>query len=439
MPNTDNIPWKTLPSELGPVPFYVIKYDKHGNCTSPSALDHLIDASRTKTDIFLFSHGWNNDWAAATGRYDRFVQQFVEVRRHQWNPPTRPFAPVLVGVIWPSAALVAPWETGADIAAAADLDPDIVTLADELAPEERDAFLQIMSNPSAEDIATLAELLAPIVRAGAEEIGPSEESVGPDELLEAWHAISAQLSNKPVRPGGFIDDVPGPVGAAAQDPVVAGGWNPLQVLRDGLRATTVLLMKDRAGRVGGNGVADMLRRLADAGQARICLIGHSYGAKVVLSALCNGDGPRRPVASVLLLQPALSCYAFTTNLEGRQGGYRPAFQRSRLPIIATYSANDQPLTKFFHLAVRRKSDIAEAVIAAGEPPSKFCALGGYGPHGAGVDGNTQWLTMPDVGDGYTPVAHGCRIIAVDGTRYITSHGNVEIPQTAWALLTQVRD
>lgn len=437
MPNTDNIPWKTLPSELGPVPFYVVKYDKGGVCTSPSALDHLIDASREKTDIFLFSHGWNNDWAAATSRYDRFVQQFVEVRRHHWNPPTRPFAPVLVGVIWPSAALVAPWEEGPHIAAATELDPDIRTLADELAPEQRDAFLQIMSNPSAEDTATLAELLAPIVREGAEEIGSNEEP-SPDELLGAWRAISAQPPNKPVRPGGFIDDMPGPGVAAARDPVMAGGWNPLQVLRDGLRATTVLLMKDRAGRVGGNGVADMLRRLADAGQARIGLIGHSYGAKVVLSALCSGDGPVRPVDSVLLLQPAFSCYAFATNVEGRQGGYRLAFQRSRLPIITTYSANDQPLTKFFHLAVRRRSDIAEAVIAAGEPPSKFCALGGYGPHGAGVDGNTQRLPMPDVGEGYTPAADDCRIIAVDGTRFIKSHGNVEIPQTAWALLTQVR-
>jgi hypothetical protein len=438
MPNDDNIPWKTLPSDLGPVPFYVIQFDKHGKCTSPAALDHLVETSRAKTDVFLFSHGWNNDWAAATSRYDRFVQQFVDVRRDKWNPPTRPFAPVLAGVFWPSAALVAPWEKGPDIAAGADLDPDIATLADELAPEQRDAFLQIMSNPSADDTATLAELLAPVVGSGAEEIGSSDRPVRPDELLEAWHAISAQQSNKVVRPGGFIDDVPGPVGAPVQDPAVAGGWNPLQLIRDGLRATTVLLMKDRAGRVGGNGVADMLRRLADAGQARISLIGHSYGAKVVLSALCNGDGPRRPVDSVLLLQPALSCYAFTTNLDGRPGGYRPAFQRSRLPIITTYSANDQPLTKFFQLAVRRKSDIAEAVIAAGEPPSKFCALGGYGPHGVGVDASTDWLTMPDTGIAYPTVANECRIIAVDGTPYITGHGHVEIPQTAWALLTQVR-
>jgi pimeloyl-ACP methyl ester carboxylesterase len=197
----------------------------------------------------------------------------------------------------------------------------------------------------------------------------------------------------------------------------------------------VLLMKDRAGVVGGRGVAQMLRRLADAGDARIALIGHSYGAKVVLSALANDPAPRRNVDSVLLLQPALSCFAFTADLGGKPGGYRPALDRVRLPIITTRSDHDVPLTKLFHLAVRRKADLAEAVIAAGQPPSQFAALGGYGPHGVGVD--AEWIAMPAVGAPY-PLADGHRIIAADGTAFIASHGAVETPETAWSLLSQVR-
>jgi hypothetical protein len=155
---------------------------------------------------------------------------------------------------------------------------------------------------------------------------------------------------------------------------------------------------------------------------------------VVLSALCNGPAPSRAVDSVLLLQPALSCYAFTDDLNGRRGGYRSALDRVRQPIITTWSAQDVPLTKFFHLAVRRKSDLAEALIA-GRPPSTFAALGGYGPQD--VPGGSEWIDMPAVGEAY-PLSTPHRMIAVNGTRYITAHGTVETPETAWALLSQVR-
>jgi hypothetical protein len=42
-----------------------------------------------------------------------------------------------------------------------------------------------------------------------------------------------------------------------------------------------------------------------------------------------------------------------------------------------------------------------------------------------------------VGESY-PLSTARRIIAVDGTPFIASHGAVETPETAWALLSQVR-
>ena len=433
MTTAENIPWKMLASDLGDVPFYVIQFDEHGNCTSPAALDHLVETSKTKTDVFLFSHGWNNDWDAATNRYDRFVQRFVNVRSQQWNPPSRTFAPVLVGVFWPSTALVAPSERGPDIAAGGLSDPDVVALADVLEPDKKARFLRIVAEPSGADAAELAAMLAPLLSDSTDELGSDGGPVSSEELLAVWEAVADQgRSESGQAPGGFIADGPQAPGGVLAEPAAAG-WNPIQLIRNGIRATTVLLMKDRAGRVGGTGVAQMLHRLADAStETRISLAGHSYGAKVVLSAVCNGPAPSRKVDSVLLLQPALSCYAFTSDLEGKPGGYRPAFDRVRLPIITTYSGHDAPLTKVFHLAVRRQSDLAEAVIA-GQPPSKFAALGGYGPQGV----DAEWTSMPAVGEPY-PLSTGHRIVAVDGTRYIESHGAVETPETAWALLSQVR-
>jgi hypothetical protein len=45
--------------------------------------------------------------------------------------------------------------------------------------------------------------------------------------------------------------------------------------------------------------------------------------------------------------------------------------------------------------------------------------------------------MPATGERY-PLAGDHRIIAMDGTRFISGHGAVETPETAWALLSQVR-
>lgn len=429
MTGTANIPWKTLPSELGDVPFYIIEFDKNGNCTSPNALEHLIGTSEIKTDVVLFSHGWNNDWNAATSRYDRFVHQFIDVRHQRWRPPTRAFAPVLVGVFWPSAALVAPWEQGPDIAVAMLPDADVAALAEALPPDQKNIFLALVANPSAGDVTQLATMLAPVVSQCINEVDSGEAAVTAEDVLAVWNAVAtADAPSSTGLDGGFIDDG----GASAGGAPAAAGWNPIQLIRDGIRATTVLLMKDRAGRVGGNGVSRMLHRLADTSAARISLVGHSYGCKVVLSALCNGPAPSRVVDSVLLLEPALSCFAFADDIDGHAGGYHSALQRVRQPIITTHSANDVPLTKFFHLAVRRNSDLAEAVIA-GQPPSKFAAMGGYGPAGVATD----WIDMPAVGDSY-PLSTDMRVIAANGTRYIASHGAVETPETAWALLSQIR-
>ena len=147
MPNDDTIPWKVLHTDFGDVPFYVITYDKHGTCTSPAALDQLIETSKSKSDVIVFSHGWNNDWQAATSRYERFADRILAVRRQHWNPPTRSFNPVLVGVFWPSTALVAPWEQAPDIAAAGLDDPDVAAVADVLAPGDVDTWSNWLRSP----------------------------------------------------------------------------------------------------------------------------------------------------------------------------------------------------------------------------------------------------------------------------------------------------
>src|SRR5690606_40637510 len=124
--------------------------------------------------------------------------------------------------------------------------------------------------------------------------------------------------------------------------------------RNVLRATTVLLMKERAGRVGGAGVRAMLHGILSASaNSRVHLIGHSYGCKVVLSALANGSAPPRAVESVLLLQPATSAKCFAdADDRSPAGGYRPALERARQPIITAVSSHAEPRTRPCQFAAR---------------------------------------------------------------------------------------
>src|SRR5688572_10543055 len=71
-------PYRTLDVEGAAAPFYLVNFDKDGRCESPVTLGRLVEdaASGDYTDIILISHGWNNDWATATGLYNDFLIHF---------------------------------------------------------------------------------------------------------------------------------------------------------------------------------------------------------------------------------------------------------------------------------------------------------------------------------------------------------------------------
>src|SRR5580658_9109251 len=93
-------------------PWYIIPFDKRGLCEAPQSLDDLIATAGTGhySDIYLFSHGWNNDWAAASTRYNHFLAGYQELIGKYHLAMPEQYAPLLVGITWPSTALVFPWE-----------------------------------------------------------------------------------------------------------------------------------------------------------------------------------------------------------------------------------------------------------------------------------------------------------------------------------------
>ena len=437
-------PYLEVPIKPGETaPFYALRFDKHGRSEGPLTQQHAIDALAAGgfTDVYLFSHGWNNDWATALDRYKAFMMNYRNLRDEHDLSFDRPYRPLLVGVFWPSTALVMPWEQGPEFAGAdgqdrADaVDLELITeMATNIADEDLATFYSLverdtLTEPEAKQ---LLRLLSGVFADGDPDVeGDPGRDV--DDMLVSWAKLEATLSPQALAasPGDF-----GAVGAGGlTEPAAAGFLDKLNP-RNLIRGLTVWQMKDRAGVVGSRGVGPLLRLMQDATQGsdtRFHLVGHSYGARVVLTAVAHPHGGPlpRPVDSMLLLQPAVNHLCFADRLpNGGLGGFRQVLAQVRQPILSTFSSNDFPLSKTFHLALRRGKDLGEVQIAADTPPSPYAALGGYGPRGF-----DDWEEVPikDPTVEYDLGPHAPEVWAVMSDRTISSHGDVVNNSTAWAL------
>lgn len=434
---------------VGPVPLpgitletWLLKYDKHGKCESPEHLTALL--ARLKSDpglpVILFSHGWNNEYGDATGWYQIFLKNLQD---HLSTYPGKK-KPLFVGVIWPSTWLS--FDRGPEIAAATVLETQVAQELAATLPEGKQQRLQTLlasAQITKEQAAELADLVASALKAQLAdgETEGLEDSI-PDSpaLLEAM-LESQQITAKPSSDQG--DDLPegGVVNSATGGGVAAAGLLSYLDPRWALRVASVYQMKDRAGTVGAKGVSSLVKDILANTPAPLHLVGHSYGAKVVLSAVAAQPLAGK-VQSILLLQPAISHLCFAGALPGRggKGGYHDVPNRVVQPVLTTYSKHDFALHELFHRALRRAGDLGEVQIAgqptqAGNPPNVYAALGGYGPRAA-----TERLIEPLPAPGTAlNISAGDRVVGLDGSRHnrVNGHGDVKTPHTAWLLYSQL--
>lgn len=417
------------------VPLFLLQADKRGTVTSPVARDELLAsvADGTYRDVYVFAHGWNNDFDESRALFTKYFEGFLTRR-----PAAADWKPVFVGVQWPSIVLVFPWDKGPQIAgsetAAADhrfQQQAVASFQSALGAGDATQFAALTAKPtlSAPEQAELVRLARSALSGDLKE---SELDTIPSEaeLLETWRALEKANGADSASAGefGFAAE-PGAAG-----PQAAGLFGFLDP-RNLLRGATVYMMKDRAGTIGSEAVKPLLERLTQLG-ASVRLIGHSYGARVMLAALTTATLAAK-VRSALLLQPAVNQYCFAEAGQipdtAGAGGFRRALDQVALPIYTTFSARDFPLHGTFHLALRRSKDLGEAEIAGGAP-SIYCALGGYGPQGLS-GGATAAIEIADNGAFAYPAT--CRVVALDGTNdRIRAHGDVTNGFTCWALVEQ---
>ncbi|HEU0201997.1 MAG TPA: hypothetical protein VFR86_16390 [Burkholderiaceae bacterium] len=427
-------PYRTLTTVEGDsFPYYIIPFDADGTCEGPLTQQHLLDNVGGFTDIFLFSHGWNNDWTAATRRYESFIRGFQDLRRQFALKMPPGYKPLLVGIFWPSQAME--WfdsETGPGFAAGDPTAQDAAVDTSQKLLREIGAALPAASRErffalaqatilNADEARELAQMLAGL--AAPDDEGVRAEAPSAEDLLAA--AASLTETEPDFDAVGTVREEGGGPQAAFGIGDVLRALDP----RNLVKPFTVWQMKDRAGKVGARGVAKLLEGLLARSTARVHVVGHSYGCKVVMTATCALPEGTRRLHSALLLQPAVSQYAFAPEVPGRPGvagGFFKGLTRVTAPIVATFSANDVALTKMFHLALRRQQDLGEEPMIAGESPSRYAALGGYGPQASDAD-------IVDIRDPKQPYdwSGGRRLIGIRATRAISGHGDISNAATWW--------
>jgi len=420
------------------VPFHVVRFGKKGEFEAPSDKEEVVEAASKATDIFFFSHGWNNDWKTALySRYIAFFESYDKMRKTHGIPQLKDYKPIMVGMYWPATVLAddstgSP-ETGEDYSDK-QFNKDIKAITTQLKEQSKAAsmrFEELIAKPklSEEEAGELVGLIASVAQSAEDELDFLGGDFEPQQIMAdraRCYACAGQGSLSKL----------------------------IQAPRWIFRVATYAKMRKRAAIVGSRGVGTLLQGLLDGTPARIHLLGHSYGAKVVLSALGATEG--RKVQSVLLLQPAISHLAFASTIEGKAkaGRYYSLFDRVERPIMSTFSKHDVSLYERFHFYMSSEAQVGEWDDGDKAPsvppsqdttPSRYAALGGYGPHGL-EESLVKETPIKLPGDPYS-FEGSARLYALNGkqriingkkTKLIADHADVINDYTAWALYSLLK-
>jgi dienelactone hydrolase len=449
-----------------------VEFTSHGDLHDPDQQRAAIDLVRSSgaTDVLVLVHGWNNDMPAARRLYERLVDNVARVAGQVPGTSGRRFA--VVGVLWPSVR----WADDDDLAgggvglvdeeaelaraiAASVDDPGLAAQLEELVPDletsaaARERFLELLRDqvpPGAlgdEDAPP-----RPLLEGDAETV--FDEAAIPADAFDEDLASAgdgdeggaaaggfggaASFGVGPSGGGGFGDASVGVGGAGSvTGDVEAGGaagfglGGVLRGARTLLNLTTYYTMKARAGDVGSRGVAALVDAIrAELPGVRIHLVGHSFGARVVVAATAASSG----VDSVALLQGAFSHNGLASDYDGRgnDGFFRTVLAPSakvRGPIVVTHTRNDRAVGVAYAAASRLARQRASGF---GGPNDVY---GGIGRNGALKTPEATVGELLDVGASYDLQPGKVHNLRAD--RFIGSHSDVTGPQVANAVLHAV--
>jgi len=161
-------------------------------------------------------------------------------------------------------------------------------------------------------------------------------------------------------------------------------------------------------------------------EVRIHLVGHSFGCRLVTSAVaCAG----KPVASMTLLQAAFSHYSFSPDFDRKHkaGGFRDVIAKGKVngPILISHTIKDKAVGLAYAIASRVARQNASAVGDANDP------YGGLGRNGAQ---KTPEAVAGDLLVSTAVYSFGRKIYNLKADTIILAHSDIVKPEIANALL-----
>ena len=144
-------------SDFNGFPYFEVEFNKQGEVHDQGQVDQLMNflAAGGTSDLFVISHGWNNDMADARGLYDRFSARLRQVIDAGAVPGVggRTFA--IMAVLWPSKKF-----TEKELIASGAAGAESPTTND-LLREELDDLKGVFDHPDADAAIDKAKQLVP--------------------------------------------------------------------------------------------------------------------------------------------------------------------------------------------------------------------------------------------------------------------------------------
>jgi hypothetical protein len=425
----------------------------------------------TVDDIIVISHGWNNDIVEAQALYSGFFTSVANAWSAAGLTTADQQRTGVIAIYWPSKRFDESDLIAGGAAAVADPTPvDYgAAIATQIA-NLKDAFGQFdagqqalldaalaqvpaLDSPAGQNayVAALAALFPKTTGEPDEGLDPSTSALASGNGAQILQNIQTQLgapAAAPMDSGGAasIDDAGDTVAGGAPEtsaPGRASGFNPIQAVQQAanmlLNLTTYYVMKERAGTVGQTGVAPLVANtLATKPGLRVHLVGHSFGGRLVTS-LANALPDGAQARTMALLQAAYSHYGLApAPADGSRpvGAFRDVVtkQKVRHIIQITHSSHDWAVGAAYPIASFIARDSASALPAISAPGTADSEWGGMGASGAQQTAEAFDDTLLDGNAPYAPLPAGKLIRNLAGDAFISSHGDVDGAQVAWAFL-----
>ncbi len=421
-----------------------LEFTEDGDAADPARVAAFVASveQRAPSDLLVLAHGWNNDMAQARDLFKAWLDVVrVAAKRQGWTQDNRRMD--VLYILWPSrqfadADLIAGGAAGVRYATGgaddAALEAQINALEGILSKAEIDELRGLVPRLSSDRMARdrfveisvgAFEGAEPDNADPAREEPPALASTSVDgSLLEQFQLdpAAAEPAAAPTEGGAAVLGHGGGAaegGAAGLGDILHGA---VEGARNLLNFLTYYKMKNRAGLVGRRGVAPVLAQVAALpNPPRIHLVGHSFGARVVTSAVLGSEGgDSNHVNTLVLLQAAFSHNSFAENFDGPRDGFFRAVVASRCvkgPIMITHTANDTAVGIAYALASRVSGQDAAAV---GGPDDRF---GGLGRNGAVHTPEAFGGDMLDAGKDYAGLDQHtvCNLLA---DKFIGGHSDV---------------